>query len=97
MEATVYNSRAWRRLPRETCRIAELFGPAAGPCHGLIDRHHVDPDDPDSRTIEVCHRHHPMLETALRNLMRAGRRRRCPHNHRYPGARAECERRLNAA
>lgn len=97
MDTRVYSLPQWRALPRTRCRVAELFGDAVGPCHGVIDRHHVDPDDPFSRTVEVCHRHHPQLEAALRLLTRERRRRRCYHSHRYPGAREACERRMNAA
>jgi len=97
MEHRVYNRRAWRELPRDECVVAFLFGEAVGPCSHPIDRHHVDPDDPDSRSVQVCHRHHPSLQAALRVLTRPVRRRRCPHVHRYDHARRECEARLNAA
>jgi len=101
----VYNTRAWRDLPRDgVCAAAYLFDAAAGPCSGRIHRHHVDPDDPYSRTYEACAGHHPVIEAFLRRLReRADRvlgRRRCPHGpgaHRYPGAREACERRLNQA
>ena len=102
MHREVYNTRAWRDLPRDgECAAAYLFGSAAGPCSGLIHRHHVDPEDPASRTYEACAGHHPVIESFLRRLReRADRlegRRRCRHEHRYPGAREACERRLNAA
>ncbi len=94
MERSAYNTQRWRSLPRDYCVIDELLGAAAGPCHGLIHHHHVDPTDPDSRTVQVCAKHHPQIHSMLRRL--EPRRRRCTHNHRYPGARADCERRLNA-
>jgi hypothetical protein len=88
------HTREWRDLPRDGECVAEfLFGEAVGPCHGLMHRHHVRPRDPESRTYLACARHHPMIEAWLRRL---SRRRRCPHNHRYPGAREACERKLNA-
>lgn len=95
MERSVYDSQEWRRLPRELCVVALLFGGRAGPCHGRIDRHHVDP--PHDRSIQVCARHHPKLETALRHLEESPRPwKRCPHQHRSRESREACERRLNA-
>jgi hypothetical protein len=100
MERTVYMKREWRdRLERERCVIHDLFGEAAGECKGLIHRHHVDPHDPDSRTIEVCNSHHQRVHAALRALTIVPEWKRCPHppgTHRYPGAKDECERRLNS-
>lgn len=101
MEQTVYNLRGWRTLPRTRCLVEALFGDAAGACGGLIHRHHVDPDDPFSRTYEVCASHHPKVEAILRRLRSpqpedVG----CPHRpgtHRYPHAREECARRHRAA
>jgi hypothetical protein len=95
--AEVYNTAEWRELPRDgECVVAFLFGPAAGSCtDGPNHRHHVDPDDPWSRTVQVCASHHPKLEAALRSLRREPPWRRCTHEHRYPGAREACERRLN--
>jgi hypothetical protein len=90
----VYNTSRWRGLPRDYCIAEYLLGDAAGPCTGLIHHHHVDPTDPDSRTVQVCQAHHPKIHAILRGL--APRRRRCTHNHRYDHARRECERRLNA-
>ena len=97
MDQRVYNSARWRSLPRDRCTVEFLFGPAAGPCRGRIHRHHVDPDDPESRSVEVCAAHHPTLQAALRDLTRPARRRRCNHRHRYPHAREACERELNKA
>jgi hypothetical protein len=90
----VYNRQAWRELPRNYCAVALLFGDVAGPCRGLIHHHHVDPDNPSSRTVQVCAAHHPKVHAALRSLTPA--RRRCSHHHRYDWARRECERRLNS-
>ena len=103
MEASFYNTRTWRELPRDgECSAEFLFGEAAGPCRGLMHRHHVRPGDPTSRTYQACAGHHPTIEAFLRRLRdRADRvtgRRRCPHRpgaHRYPHAREECERKLN--
>ena len=98
MDRTAYDKRSFRNLPRERCAVSELLG--LGDCRGLIHRHHVDPSDPDSRTLEVCNRHHQKLHAALRALSVPERVwKRCPHKpgtHRYPGAREACERRLNA-
>lgn len=98
MERSVYNTRTWRELPRDGECVAEfLFGDAVGPCSGLIHRHHVRPGDPTSRSYQACAGHHPRIEAFVRRLRRGDDRRRCPHDHRYPGAREACERRLNAA
>jgi len=98
MERTAYDRASWRELPRSgDCAVSFLFGGAVGPCGGLMHRHHVDPDDPDSRSFQVCARHHPKLQSALRRLTSRPRWRTCNHEHRYPGAREACERRLNAA
>ena len=93
MERTVYNRREWRNLPRDYCIVDELLGAAAGPCKGLIHHHHVDPTDPDSRTVQCCAAHHATVHKVLRGLSR--QRRRCTHNHRYEHARRDCEARLN--
>lgn len=95
MERTVYNTARWRDLPRDYCAVERLFGAAAGPCAGLIAHHHVVPDDPDSRTVQICARHHPQLHAALRRL-EPRPWKRCSHRHPYPEGRAACERRLNA-
>ena len=103
MERSVYDTRAWRELPRDGECVAEfLFGDAAGPCRGLTHRHHVRPGDPTSRTYQACAGHHPVIEGFLRRLRDRADRvrgyRRCPHKpgvHRYPGAREACERMLN--
>ena len=94
MDAKVYNSQEWRDLPRDgECVVSFLFGARAGACRGLIHRHHVDP--PDERTVQICARHHPQLEAALRQLDRQPHWRHCPHTHRSREARLVCERRLN--
>ena len=92
----VYNTSAWRDLPRNYCLVGELLGDVASPCGGLIHHHHVDPTDPDSRTVQVCASHHPRIHSLLRRFD-AGERRRCTHRHRYDHARRACEERLNAA
>lgn len=100
MDRRVYNRREHRDLPRDVeCVVSYLFGePVAGPCLGPIHRHHTDSENPDSRTVPACERHHPMLEAALRAIRRgAVGRRRCGHYHPYPEGREACERRLNAA
>lgn len=102
MERQVYDSQRWRELPRTQCVAELLFGTAAGECGGLIGRHHVDKDDPESRTIELCQVHHPMIEAVLDRLLdrkpleprRAWRT--CTHRHPYPGGKEACERRMNA-
>lgn len=92
----VYNTSAWRSLPRDYCAVSLLLDEAAGPCRGLIHHHHVDPTDPDSRTVQVCAAHHPKVHALLRTLG-SSEVRRCTHNHRYDHARRECEERMNAA
>ena len=94
MHRAVYNTQRWRQLPRTECVVETLLGDLAGPCRGLIHRHHVDPSDPDSRTVEVCAAHHPKLHGLLHSLER---RRRCPHRHPTRAGREACERRLNRA
>ena len=97
----IYSTRAWRALPRDYCLVELLLGAAAGPCAGLIGRHHVDPEDPDSRTLSCCARHHSRLHVVLRVLERSQRsgprRHTCPHPHRTREGRDACERRLNRA
>ena len=90
----VYSTRAWRALPRDYCLVELLLGAAAGPCAGLIHRHHVDPEDPDSRSIACCQGHHSRLHVALRMLER-DQRRICRRQHRTRESREACERRLN--
>lgn len=89
----VYNTQRWRDLPRDYCAVELLLGAAAGPCRGLIHHHHVDPQDPDSRTVQVCAGHHSRIHGLLNGLVCP--RRRCTHNHRYDHARRACEERLN--
>lgn len=96
MDQRIYDSQEWRELPRDgECAVTYLFGDSFGPCHGVIDRHHVDP--PHERSIQICHRHHPMLEAIRRYLLDRSqpRWRRCPHTHRTREGRESCERRLN--
>ena len=91
----IYSTARWRELPRDYCAVELLLGAAAGPCSGAIHRHHVDPDDPDSRTLPACAAHHSRLHAALRALERP--RRACPRKHRTRESREACERRLNRA
>ncbi len=88
----VYNTSAWRELPRDYCIVDVLLGDAAGSCAGLIHHHHVDPEDPYARTVQVCASHHPKVHALLRSLSRT---RRCPHRHPTRAGREACERRLN--
>ena len=81
---------------RRTCALAELL---PDECGDTLHRHHVMPisagGDPDGPTVWVCDRHHPRLEMLARRVLGW---KRCPHKpgtHRYPGAKEQCERRLN--
>lgn len=83
------------------CTVGWLLG---GACHETLDIHHITPqaeggsDHPDN-LMTACHSHHPMVEAVRREVMRRRGHRFCPHRpgtHRYPHAREECERRLNA-
>jgi hypothetical protein len=99
MEKQTYDKRSWRKLPREECVIAELFGDTLGGCKGEIHRHHTDPLDPESRSVEVCNSHHQYLHVALRAISAVAEPRSewrtCNHAHTYPWAKEACERRLN--
>lgn len=99
MEKTAYDRQDWRELPRDgECVVSFLFGEVVGDCHGRIDRHHVDPNDPDSRSFQVCARHHPKVQAILRRLLKLPKWRRCPHKpgtHRYRSGLEACERQLN--
>lgn len=99
MQRESYFTREWRDLPRDgECVVAFLFGRLAGACGGTHHRHHVDPQDPESRTLEVCAHHHPKLQAAARRLDERPKWKRCPHRagtHRYREGLIECERRLN--
>ena len=100
MERPVYDKRSFRNLPRERCEVEYLFGVGVGPCKGHIHLHHTDPNDPDSRTIQVCNSHHQRLHAALRALLTPPEQewKSCPHRpgtHRYPGAKEACEAQLN--
>jgi hypothetical protein len=100
MERPVYDKRSFRNLPRERCEVEYLFGPAIGPCKGLIHLHHTDPEDPDSRTIQVCNSHHQRLHAALRALLTPSEPvwKSCPHppgTHRYAAGKEACERKIN--
>ena len=90
----VYNQKSWRDLPRDYCIAEQLLGDAVGPCGGLIHHHHVDPDDPVSRTVQICASHHTRVHYVLR-MLSSKRERKCPHRHVTREAREACERRLN--
>lgn len=94
----IYDTAAFRALPRERCAVHELLG---GECSGPIARHHVWPvelgGDPHGRTVESCARHHPMLEALARRVYGLREPRRCPHRHVTREARERCEARLNGA
>lgn len=83
------------------CTVGWLLG---GRCREHLHVHHLIPrdeggEDSLDNLITVCDRHHPMVEAIRREVLRRRGYKRCPHKpgtHRYPGARAECERRLNA-
>lgn len=72
-----------------------------GACSEIIDVHHILPreeggTDEMDNLMALCHAHHPMLEALRRSILRRRpSHRRCRHRHVYPGAREECERRLN--
>jgi len=84
------------------CTVGWLLG---GACADTLDVDHLVPraeggEDAPDNLITVCHRHHPMREAIRREVLRRRGRlewRRCTHEHRYPGAREACERRLNGA
>jgi hypothetical protein len=84
----------------ERCTVSRLFG---GDCHSVLHVHHVTPVAEGGAPYELdnllttCASHHPMLEGMRRYVLRKRAPRRCPHNHRYPHAREECERRLAEA
>lgn len=98
MAHAVYSTSAWRTLPRTgNCVLADLLPDS---CHGQLHRHHVHPvtagGDPLGSTVLVCAHHHPTLEAMARAALGW---KACPHRpgtHRYPGAKDECERRLNS-
>lgn len=97
MQRQVYDKRSFRNLPRDRCEVEYLLGVGVGPCKGLIHLHHTDPNDPNSRTIQVCASHHVGLHAALRALLtpREDEWKTCTHSHKYAWAKAECEARLN--
>lgn len=82
------------------CTVSRLFG---GDCHPILHAHHIVPVEGGGDLYDVenlltaCQVHHPMLEAMRRYVLRKRAPQRCPHNHRYPHAREECERRLQAA
>lgn len=80
---------------RRTCALADLL---PDECSSVLHSHHVTPVSAggaiDGPQVWVCSRHHPMLESLARRVLRY---RRCGHMHRSREAREACERRLNAA
>jgi hypothetical protein len=92
----IYDTSAFRSLPRERCAVHELIGTD---CAGPISRHHVHPvalgGGELGRTVQCCSRHHPMLEALARRAYGAPGYRRCPHAHPTQEGRLACERRLN--
>lgn len=92
------------RRDGERCTVGWLLG---GACSDLLHVHHLIPREqggPDEieNLITVCERHHPQVEAVRREVLRRRGQvwKRCPHRpgaHRYPGAREQCERRLNQA
>jgi hypothetical protein len=100
MSHTLYHTPRWLALDRSgPCAVAELLG---GECAGPIHRHHVHPvsldGDPEGMTVQVCRKHHPMLEALARKIYGDPPGwKRCPHPHRTRAAREQCERRLNGA
>ena len=73
-----------------------------GECSPVIDVHHIVPVDEgggneDSNLMALCHTHHPHLEAMRKQILRRRGWKTCTHEHRYPWAKAECERRLNKA
>lgn len=99
MQRTVYDKRSFRRLERKTCAVSDLFGDAVGGCRGSIHRHHTDPEDENSRTVELCARHHAQLHAALHTFADPEEKvwKRCGHDHAYAWSREQCEKRLNSA
>lgn len=102
-----YDSPEWRsfadgirRRDGHRCTVGWLLG---GDCSGVLHVNHVVPRreaphrqfDPDN-CATACGSHHPQWEALRRALVerRESARPRCTHEHRYPGAREACERRL---
>lgn len=85
------------------CAVGQLFG-LEHECSPILDVHHrkarrTGGTEDDSNLYVLCRRHHGPVEAMLRRLERGEPvegLKRCPHNHRYPGAREACERKLNA-
>jgi hypothetical protein len=80
-------------VSQRVCALAELLPDL---CSSVLHEHHITPisagGDPDGPTAWVCERHHPMLESLARRVLKAPRR--CTHVHPYPGGKEACERRL---
>ena len=90
-----------RVLERDRHRCSGAF--LGGGCSAVLDVHHILPrdeggTDEDDNLLTLCHRHHPMLEALRRAILKRRGWKQCNHppgTHRYPGAKAACERQLN--
>jgi len=90
-----------RVLARDGHRCSGRF--LGGECSAVLDVHHIKPpkeggSDALGNLMTLCHKHHPMLESLRRAILKRkpSAWRTCPHHHPYPGGKEECERRLNA-
>ena len=99
----LYDTKPWREFRESVldanaeCALAHL----AGNCRGPLNLHHVDPlaeggpAFPDEGGVAVlCARHHRLVHV-WRSKDEKTRWKRCPHQHRTPESREQCERRLN--
>ena len=88
-----------RVLERDQHRCSGRF--LGGECSAVLDVHHIvsrreGGTDDDDNLLTLCHRHHPMLESIRRAILkRRPRWKKCNHDHRYDHARRMCEERLN--
>lgn len=101
-----YNSPEWAALRERVrvrdgsrCALGWLLG---GPCHDRLDVHHIEPREerPDlaldeANCLTACARHHPMLESLRRAILKRREPKRCPHRHTNRAGREACERALN--
>lgn len=103
---SLYSTALWRRararaLSRDgrRCTVARLLG---GPCSAELHVHHLVPVEDGGalydleNLITACSRHHPKLEALRRAILSDDDDGppRCPHQHRHPEARRQCEERL---
>ena len=89
-----------RVLERDQHRCSGRF--LGGGCSAVLDVHHIVPrseggTDEDDNLLTLCHRHHPMLESIRRAILknRIPSWKRCTHYHPYEQGRRLCEARLN--